>query len=68
MRTIRRITNNGPAYLFAALVIMYSVGFPPLIMRNPCVVRGLKPSVYVLLPDRSEGCYMLNGGGWVELP
>jgi hypothetical protein len=67
MPALMRFMRTPIAMGLALIVVLYSIGMPPLIMRNPCVKRGIWPSVYVLLPDRSQGCYVL-GSGWVHIP
>jgi hypothetical protein len=53
----------------AMLVLLYSIGFPYPLMRNPCVATGIWPSVYVLNPiEQSRWCYVLEANTWTYIP
>ena len=59
-----RLHKNPIALIFAALVILYSIGVPvPVLGRNPCT-QWFAVALYVALPR--EMC--LTADGWVDVP
>jgi hypothetical protein len=68
MSALMRFMRTPIAMGLALVVVLYSIGMPPFIMRNPCVKRGIWPSVSVINPiDRSSWCFD-HTGHWVFIP